>query len=214
MPDLPTLLLFAGACLALLVVPGPAVLFIVARTVAQGRSAGLVTVAGVHTGSVVHVIGATVGLSALLASSATAFSIVKYAGAAYLVWLGVRQWRRAGAGFGTGADAPPPASNRRLFGEGVVVNVLNPKTAIFFLAFLPQFVDPARGPVWVQVLLFGLCFIVLGMLSDGAYALLAGTLSGRLGRSRRSHVAMGRTGGLVCIGLGVGAAVAGEPARV
>jgi len=156
MPESTDLLLFAGAAVALLIIPGPAVLYIVTRSVAQGRVAGLTSVVGVHAGSLVHVAAAAFGLSALLASSATAFSVVKYLGAAYLVWLGIRQFRRRVDRDAAGVEPPPGYSPARIFGEGVLVNVLNPKTAIFFLAFLPQFVDPGRGPVAVQMVLLEL----------------------------------------------------------
>ncbi len=210
MPSPTALLLFAAASIALLVVPGPAVLYVVTRSVSQGRRAGLVSVLGVHAGSGVHVAAAAFGLSALLASSATAFAIVKYLGAAYLVWLGVQKLRTR-QDSGTAPEAPP-VPPRRLFVQGIVVNVLNPKTAIFFLAFLPQFVDPTRGPVALQILVFGACFIVLGMLSDGGYALLAGALSGRVRRTARSRRRLDRASGVVYLGLGAGAALASRSA--
>lgn len=129
MPEPPTLLVFAGASVALLVFPGPSVIYIVTRSVEQGRRAGLVSMLGVEAGGLVHVAAAALGISALVASSATAFSIVKYAGAAYLVYLGVQRWRRGGEDPGR----PEPQARAELFRQGMVVNVLNPKTAIFFL---------------------------------------------------------------------------------
>lgn len=207
MPDPSTLLVFAAATMALLVVPGPAVLYIVTRSAAQGRAAGLVSVAGIHVGSIVHVVLAAVGLSALLYASATAFAAVRYAGAAYLVLLGIHKLLRPGR------DEPvdaPRASRRRLFTQGIVVNVLNPKTAIFFLAFLPQFTNPARGPIALQIAILGMGFIVLGLASDGAYALLAATLAGRIRRTPRARRALDRTSGLVMIGLGGVAAASGS----
>src|SRR5947207_5780949 len=207
MPSPSVLIVFAAASLALLVVPGPAVLYVVTRSVAQGRRAGLVSVLGVHAGSVVHVAAAALGLSALLASSATAFGVVKVLGAGYLIWLGARKLLRRED---VTVEDVAPVSQRRLFTQGIVVNVLNPKTAIFFLAFLPQFVNPARGPVAPQILVFGVSFIVLGMLSDGAYALLAGALAGRLRRTVRARRRLDRASGLVYLGLGAGAAFAGN----
>lgn len=209
MPAPTTFALFAAATVVLLIVPGPAVLYIVTRSVAQGRGAGLVSVLGVHTGSLVHVGFAAVGVSALLYASATAFAAVKYAGAAYLVFLGLRKL----LGRGVGEDAlaaPAAASPRRLFAQGVVVNVLNPKTAIFFLAFLPQFVNPARGPVAPQILVLGTCFIALGVLSDGSYAVLASALAGRLRRTPRARRAIDRSSGAMLIGLGAYAALSGS----
>ncbi|GGO69452.1 LysE family translocator [Nonomuraea cavernae] len=199
MPDLATLALFCAATLALLVVPGPAVLFIVMRSVAQGRSAGLVSVLGVHAGSLVHVVAAALGISALLAASATAFTVVKYAGVAYLVWLGVRKLMQRGTDEET--VATETHSRRRMFWEGFVVNVLNPKTAIFFLAFLPLFTDPAAGPVGPQILLLGLFWLVLGMVSDGTYAMAASALAGRLRRSAKARRRLDIGSGVVYLGL-------------
>jgi threonine/homoserine/homoserine lactone efflux protein len=202
MPSLSVIPVFAATALVLLVIPGPAVLYITARSAAQGRRAGLVSLLGIHTGSAVHVLASVVGLSALLVASATAFSVVKLAGGAYLIYLGVRTIARRGGG--AGPRSAEPRGLRRLYLDGVVVNVLNPKTALFFLAFLPQFVDPDRGPVWSQTLVLGLLFTLLGMLSDGTYA-LASAQVGRWLRSRRGG-ARSRSryveGGLL-VGLGV-----------
>src|SRR5918993_2946914 len=168
MPD-PTLWgLFVAASVVLLLTPGPAVLFIVARSVEQGRAAGLVSVLGIHLGTIVHITAAAVGLSALLMSSALAFSIVKYLGAAYLIWMGVRTLRAKDLDPAAPEVAPEPLN--RAFRDGFVVNLFNPKTAIFFLAFLPQFVDPVRGAVHWQILTLGLTFMGLGIMSDGMFA--------------------------------------------
>ncbi len=210
MPDLPALALFAAATLTLLLVPGPAVLYIVTRSVAQGRSAGLVSVLGIHLGSLVHVAAAALGISALLAASATGFTIVKYLGAAYLIWLGVRKLMTRSNG--EESFEPRTATRTRMFWEGFVVNVLNPKTAIFFLAFLPQFADPEAGPIAPQIVLLGLIWTVLGMASDGAFALLASALAGRLRRSARARRRLDVTSGVVYLGLGAVAALGGEHA--
>jgi threonine/homoserine/homoserine lactone efflux protein len=177
-PDAHALWLFSLATLALLLVPGPAVLYIVAQSVDHGRLAGFVSVAGVHVGTVVHTLAAAIGLSALIVSSAAAFSIVKYAGAAYLIYLGIRRLLERTEPTGL---RPRSGSLPRLFWRGAVVNVLNPKTALFFFAFLPQFVDPS-GTVWSQVVVLGFLFVALGFVSDGLYALTAGTLGGWLRR--------------------------------
>jgi threonine/homoserine/homoserine lactone efflux protein len=200
-PDSHSLALFAAAAVALLVVPGPAVLYIVAQSAEHGRVAGIVSVAGVHVGTLVHVAAAAVGLSAIVVSSALAFSVVKYVGAAYLVYLGVRRLLER--------DDQVQLRRREqrlkaLFAHGAIVNVLNPKTALFFLAFLPQFVD-AEGTVWTQVVVFGLTFVLLGFVSDGFYALAAGTLGSWLRERRR---ALRYASGSVFIGLGVSAALA------
>jgi threonine/homoserine/homoserine lactone efflux protein len=206
-PSLSVVPVFAATALALLVIPGPAVLYITTRSAAQGRRAGLVSLLGVHTGSLVHAVAAVVGLSAVLVASAAAFSVVKLGGAVYLVYLGVRTitgWRDGGDGCDRGGQVAPPArSARRLYVDGLVVNVLNPKTALFFLAFMPQFVDPDRGPVWTQTLVLSLLFVVLGLLSDGTYALA----SAQVGRWLRRRPRAGRRGrfveGGVLVGLGV-----------
>jgi threonine/homoserine/homoserine lactone efflux protein len=199
MPDAHAFALFVPAAIVLLAIPGPAVLYIVATSVVGGRRAGLVSVAGIHLGSIVHVAAAVAGLSALVVSSAIAFSVVKYAGAAYLVLVGIRKWLEK--------DDPihierPPRALRRVFVQGAIVNVLNPKTALFFLAFLPQFVDDSRT-VWSQVAILGLCFVALGMISDSTYALAGGTL-GRFLRRRRKAVRY--ASGATFVGLGATAA--------
>jgi threonine/homoserine/homoserine lactone efflux protein len=182
-PGLTTLAFFAAASLALAVVPGPAVLYIVAQSVDQGRLAGLVSALGISAGSLVHVTAATIGLSSLLASSATAFTIVKYAGAAYLIMLGIRRLMTREV-LEDEVGQPPLRTRRRLFVDGVVVNVLNPKTALFFLAFLPQFVDPSAGFATIQILVLGLLFTVIALCSDSLWALTAGTVGAWLRHSR------------------------------
>jgi threonine/homoserine/homoserine lactone efflux protein len=201
-PDSTAIWLFCAAALALLAVPGPAVLYIVLQSAEQGRRTGLASVAGIHLGTLVHVAAATAGLSALIVASAVAFSVVKYAGAAYLVYLGVRKLLERRPVL---AVDRPPEPLRRAFVRGIVVNVLNPKTAFFFLAFLPQFVDRDRGAVWSQVLLLGLLFVVLGLMSDSLYALVAGSVGGLL---RRRREALKYASGAVYIGLGTLAALA------
>jgi threonine/homoserine/homoserine lactone efflux protein len=201
-PDSTAVWLFCGAALALLAVPGPAVLYIVVQSAEQGRRTGLASVGGIHVGSLVHVAAATAGLSALIVASATAFSVVKYAGAAYLVYLGVRKLLERAPAVEADRGREPL---RRAFARGIVVNVLNPKTALFFLAFLPQFVDRGRGGVWSQVLVLGLLFIGLGLVSDSLYAVAAGTVGSLLRRKRR---ALRYGSGLVYVGLGATAAFA------
>ena len=204
MPELHTFLLFAGASVLVLVAPGPSVLYVVTRSVAQGRRAGGVSVLGVGLGNFSHAIAAAIGVSAIVASSATAFSVVKYAGAAYLIYLGIRALLGRGDAMLT---SPGRArTDRRLFWEGFVVDFLNPKVALFYLAFLPQFVDPA-GAVAPQMLALGAVFTSLGLLSDGTYALAAGTFGRRL-RNVRFESRLRRASGVVFVGLGVSAALA------
>jgi threonine/homoserine/homoserine lactone efflux protein len=210
MPDSSTLALYAGAVLVLLVIPGPAVLYIVSQSVEHGRRAGVTAVAGIHVGTLVHTTAAAVGLSALLVSSATAFSVVKFAGAAYLLYLGIQRLLSR-------EEEQPQAVPRerdlgRIFRQGIVVNVLNPKTALFFFAFVPQFVDRGVGSVPLQVLVFGLAFVLIGFLSDGAWAIAAGTAGGWLRRSRRFQSAQRWVTGAILIGLGVVAALTGRKA--
>jgi threonine/homoserine/homoserine lactone efflux protein len=211
MPDPSKLALFAVAAVTLLVIPGPAVLYIVTRSVDQGRAAGLASVCGVHAGTLVHVAAAALGLSALLVSSATAYHAVRWLGAAYLVWLGIRRLLAEDEPSGSVKD--PHASRLglcRIFAQGVVVNVLNPKTALFFLAFLPQFVDTSRGSVPFQVVVFGVAFVLLGLVSDGTYALLASTGAGWLRRRPRVARSSRLVSGGVLIGLGLTTALAGS----
>jgi threonine/homoserine/homoserine lactone efflux protein len=208
LPSVANFGLFVGAALALLLIPGPAVLYIVGRSMEQGRLAGLVSDTGIHTATLVHVLAAALGLSALLMSSALAFSIVKYAGAAYLIYLGLKKifGRNHDA---TLVDAQAPHGYARLFRDGFVVNLLNPKTALFFLAFLPQFVDVTRGHVVLQIVLLGLTFTVLGLFTDGCYAMLAGAAGGWLKRSRGYRKVERYVSGGLFIGLGLTTAFAG-----
>jgi len=201
MPHLSTILLFMAATMAVLLVPGPAVVYIVTRSVAQGRAAGLVSVLGIHTGTIGYVIATSLGLSALLMASATLFMIVKYLGAAYLIWLGIQKLRARGD------DAEPAGEQPR-----VSLPRINPKTLIFFAAFLPQFVDPARGPIAFQLAFFGVAFILLGIISDGSYALLSSALAGKLRRSRRSRRRLDRSSGVIYLALGAFAATVQEGA--
>jgi threonine/homoserine/homoserine lactone efflux protein len=207
MPSTSQLLLFVPAALLLLVIPGPSVLFIVTRSIEQGRRAGLVSVVGTHTGSLVHVAAAAFGLSALIVSSALAFSALKYVGAAYLVLLGVRRWR-AGDRVDLAA-APRPRSTGHVLRQGFFVQVLNPKVAIFFLAFLPQFVEPNRGHVPTQVLVLGLVFVAVGLMSDSCYALAGSGIGAALRRSARARRAERYLSSGVYLGLGVTTAIAG-----
>jgi len=211
MPETSTLALFAVAAVTLLLIPGPAVLYIVTRSVDQGRAAGLASVCGVHVGTLLHVAAAALGLSALLVSSATAYDTVRWLGAAYLVWLGVRRLlaRDEDVPAAADLDARRPGLGR-IFAQGVVVNVLNPKTALFFFAFLPQFVDTSRGSVPFQVVVLGAAFVLLGLLSDGAYALLASTGAGWLRRRPTVARASRLVSGGVLISLGVTTALAGS----
>ncbi len=206
--DNSTLALFMGATLVFLLTPGPAVFYIVARSIDQGRTAGLVSTLGLNTGSLVHVAAAAFGLSAVLMSSATAFNLVKYLGAAYLIYLGVRKLlaREEEQTLHT----RPPQKLLQIFSQGVLVSLLNPKTSLFFFAFLPQFVDPARGSVTAQILLLGGVFVAMAFMSDSFYAMLAGTLGQWLKGNVRFLRMQRYFTGSAYIALGIGAALAGS----
>ena len=205
MPSLSTYAVFVATCLALLAIPGPAVLYVVSRSVDQGRSAGLASVAGICTGTIVHVTLATVGLSSLVLASKLAFDAVRYVGAAYLVYLGVR--RLLTRHVDVGPEARAPRTVRDLYTQGLVVNLLNPKTIVFIFAFVPQFVDLEAGHVWFQVLVLGLTFAALGAMSDSLYAIVAGSIADRL-RGTPSIARVERWfGGAILVGLGITAAI-------
>jgi len=169
-----TLISFSIASALLVAMPGPATLYIVTRSLDQGRSAGLASVLGISTGMLIHFLAAGLGLSALLMTSATAFSAVKYAGALYLVYLGIQKIRSNQ----TLALKSTIASKSlaKIYYQGVIVNMLNPKAAVFCLAFLPQFIDPSKGPVWQQLTVLSIVFICIGLTGDGTYALIAGKM--------------------------------------
>jgi threonine/homoserine/homoserine lactone efflux protein len=207
-PGSTSLLGFVAAALIVLLLPGPAVLYILARSLSQGRRAGLVSVLGLSAGALVHVGAATLGLSALLVASATAFGIVKTLGAAYLIYLGTRTLLARPPA--AGREAPAPHTLTRVFRDGVLVSVLNPKIAVFFLAFLPQFVEPSRGPVPRQVLFLGLLYVLLALFTDSGYALLASSARRWLGQRVMRGPLPRYVTGTVYLGLGLGTALAGR----
>lgn len=208
MPELSKITLFLIAALVLLVTPGPAVLYIIARSIDQGHLAGLVSTLGIGVGTLFHVIGAALGVSALLVSSALAFSLVKYLGAAYLIYLGLRKllvWEEI--------QQSAIFEHKKLghiFYQGVLVNLLNPKTALFFFAFLPQFVDVSKGGVARQILFLGVTFVVMGLFSDGLWALLAGTVGNWLKGNLRFLRAQRYFSGSIYITLGIATALSGS----
>jgi threonine/homoserine/homoserine lactone efflux protein len=210
-PSHTPLLLFVSAALVLLAIPGPAVFYVTSRSIGHGLSAGVISALGIGVGTLFHVAAAALGLSALLMSSAIAFSVVKYLGAAYLIFLGIQKIVREES------IASSEESGRiqlsRIFGQGIVVNVLNPKTALFFFAFLPQFVDVSRGRVAGQVLFLGLLFAVMGVLSDSVWALFAGTLAHALNRNTRWMRAQRYVSGGMLISLGLATAFAGSATK-
>ena len=210
MSSLSTYAVFLATALALLAIPGSAVLYVVTRSIEMGRAGGLASVAGITTGTFVHVTLATAGVSSLILASKVAFDAVKYVGAAYLILLGVR--RLLTKVEDRVEEDGPPRTRRRAYTQGIVVNLTNPKTIVFIFAFIPQFVDPNARHVWLQVLVLGASFACLGFLSDSAYALTAGAVADRLRGSRRIARFERWFGGSMLIGLGI-AAAAWTPGR-
>ncbi len=205
-----SLSLFAVAAAVLVFTPGPNTLYVIARSVQQGRVAGAVSSLGVQVGTFIHVLIAALGLSAFIVSSAVIFPMVKYAGAAYLIYLGIQTlWSKAGRAAG---KVEANRSLREIFRQGVVVNLLNPKTALFFFAFLPQFIDPQQEPVALQILILGLILSVLGTTSDMLYALTAGTLGAWLGERGRMLAIQRYFASTVYIFLGLLTGLSGMPA--
>ena len=197
---------FIAAALALLLLPGPAVLYITARSANQGRIAGLVSVLAIETANFIQAVAAALGLSAILLSSALAFDVVKYLGAAYLIYLGIRKLMTSDQGLG---EDIKPESLSRIYWQGFVINLLNPKTAFFFIAFLPQFIDPARGNIVAQNLQLGAIFVGLAIITDSIYALLASSLAEKLKGNQKSQTGGRYFAGLVYVGLGITTALTG-----
>jgi threonine/homoserine/homoserine lactone efflux protein len=204
-PTLTTIVAFAGASIALLLIPGPAVLYIVNRSVSDGRRVGFAAVAGLELANLLHALASAVGLSAVLATSAAAFNTVKWLGVVYLVFVGIRTLAKPPVAIATDQ---PGMSTRRAFGQGVVVNVLNPKVALFFLSFLPQFIHTSDGCLGTQALALGLVFVALGCLTDGLYCVLASSLRMVLLRGRALPFVRRYVAGTMFIGLGLLAATA------
>lgn len=202
------LYLFMGAALALLLLPGPAVLYITARSASQGRMAGLVSVIAIETANFIQAVAAALGLSAILLSSALAFDVVKYLGAAYLIYLGIR--KLISSDETVDREEVRRESLSRIYWQGLVINLLNPKTALFFFAFLPQFIDPAKGNVVGQNLLLGSIFVGMALITDSLYALLASSLAGRLAGNKGFQKGQRYFAGLIYVGLGITTALTGS----
>lgn len=208
MIELSQLYFFMGATLALLLVPGPAVLYITARSANQGRLAGLVSVLAIETANFFQAVAATLGLSAILLSSALAFNLVKYLGAAYLIYLGIR--KLIASDIDTENEVAKQESLWQVYWQGFVVNLLNPKTALFFFAFLPQFVSPENGDVTAQTLMLGILFVGTALITDSMYALLASSVADRLRGNRHFQKRERYFAGLVYVGLGITTALIGS----
>ena len=199
-PEKTAFLTFLFAALMLNIAPGPDMLFVIGRSVGQGRKAGIFSSLGVFVGCWVHILAAALGIAALLRSSPVAFNVVRYAGAAYLLYLGAKMIVQKS---NFASQQLKPESLISIFRQGVITNVLNPKVAIFFLAFLPQFIDAQRGSVIPQILLLGLIFNVSGTLVNLAVAYTGGTLGELLRRNQQFARMQQWFTGLVFIGLGV-----------
>jgi len=196
-------LVFFSAALALNVSPGPDLLFVLSRTLSGGRRVGVASACGVCSGALVHVAAAALGISAILATSALAFAVVKYVGAAYLLYLGIQALRSAGAGMQLNLNAAPRTSAWQAYRQGILVDILNPKAAIFFMAFLPQFVRPDQGSVAVQLLVLGVLVVMVAIVVECALVLLAARASSALRENRRLSQWLDRVLGSVLIGLGI-----------
>ncbi|HEY4008269.1 MAG TPA: LysE family translocator [Pseudonocardia sp.] len=207
------LIAFLIASVVLVVVPGPTVVFVVSRALAQGRSAVLRSVAGNSTGVAVLVLLVAFGLGSLVERSVLVFTLIKLVGAGYLVYLGVRTYRERGRLAEALTASVPRVPGRRLYRQGVVVGLTNPKALVFFAAVLPQFVDRHAGNVPLRMAALGLLFVTLAMVLDGAWGLAAGSARDWFGRSPRRLAVLGGTGGVAMIGLGLGLAVTGRPQR-
>jgi threonine/homoserine/homoserine lactone efflux protein len=208
MPDVSTLVPFVIASAILVLIPGPAVLYIISTGIGRGRRMAMASMLGIEIGATFHVAAAALGLSAVIASSALAYSFIKYVGAAYLVFLGIKSLRSGGEGHPL--RVPGAVSARTAFIRGVVVNALNPKLALFFLAFLPQFVDSNGGPVAPQLLMLGGLFIGVAIVIDSTYALASGLIGNLLRRSPRFGSTQAKVAGVTYLALGASAAVSGK----
>jgi threonine/homoserine/homoserine lactone efflux protein len=202
------LIIFISASIALLLLPGPAVLYITARSANQGRVAGFVSVLAIEAANLVQAIAAGLGLSAILLSSALAFDVVKYLGAAYLIYLGIKKLLTKEES-STNQEVKRESLSQ-IFWQGFVINILNPKTALFFFAFLPQFVNPEKGNVTIQNLLLGVLFVALAFITDSIYALIASSLAEKLNANPNFQKGQKYFAGLVYIGLGVATALTGS----
>ncbi|MET1132601.1 MAG: LysE family translocator [Aeromicrobium sp.] len=202
MPSPETLVTFTLASLVLILVPGPSVLFVIGRSLAHGRRAGILSVVGNGLGGLPIVVAVALGLGAVVAGSAVVFTIVKVLGAAYLIHLGIQAIRHGRIDVASAESDPAAASSWRSLAEGFVVGVTNPKTIVFFVAVLPQFVDFGAGAIGAQMLVLGMLFLLIAIVCDSGWALLAGTARTWFVRSPRRLAAVRRTGGAMLVGLG------------
>jgi threonine/homoserine/homoserine lactone efflux protein len=206
MPELNTLLLFVLAATPLCLAPGPGMLYVLSRAATQGPRAGIVSALGLSIGTLIHVASLALGLAALLARVPLAYDALRFGGAAYLIYVGIQMWRSPGAPANAAAAEPIPPG--RLFAQGILTGTLNPKVALFLLAFLPQFVDPRRGSTALQIVILGVLFELMGSAVNWSVAFGAGAASRWLRPGSRAQTWVGRSAGAVCVGLGLRLALA------
>jgi len=203
MPGPTTLLLFALATFLLTVTPGPGVLYVTASSLSQGRRAGFASMFGIESGVVVWLAAAATGVAAVLSASTQALDVLRFAGAAYLIYLGVQRWREVDR-----PATPAPARLSRVFAQGFVTQLVNPKVAVFFIAFLPQFLNPS-APIALQVLVLGVVYVAVALVVDTSYVLAASAVAGRFMGSRIAQRRSGRIAAGTYVVLGVAAAATG-----
>jgi threonine/homoserine/homoserine lactone efflux protein len=204
------LLAFALTALLLIAVPGPSVLFVIGRTLALGRRGGLLSVLGNAAGELLQIAGVALGVGVVVAQSVLLFSAVKFAGAAYLIYLGIQAIRHHGAGATAAGEPRGPTSTFRILRQGFIVGATNPKSVVFFVAVLPQFVDYSAGAIPLQLATLGALFLAIALASDSGWALIAGTARHWFAGSPRRIAALGTTGGMMMIGLGGTLALVGN----
>jgi threonine/homoserine/homoserine lactone efflux protein len=203
MPGPTTLLLFALATFLLTVTPGPGVLYVTARSLSQGRRAGFASMFGIECGEIVWLAAAATGVAAVLSASTQALDVLRFAGAAYLIYLGVQRWREVDR-----PATPAPARLGRIFAQGFVTQLVNPKVAVFFIAFLPQFLNPS-APIALQVLVLGAIYVAVALVVDTSYVLAASAVAGRFMRNSIARRRSGRIAAGTYVVLGVAAAATG-----
>lgn len=212
MPSQPLLLAFVIASVVIVLIPGPSLLFTIGRAISAGRREALLSVVGNMLGLLTQIVAIAAGLGPVVAASATAYTVLKVLGGGYLVWLGIRAIRdRREVTAAMAAGLPTSGPVGHAIRTGYLVGVTNPKTIVFFVALLPQFVNPATGPVWLQIVVLGAIFGVIGIISDGSFALAAGAARDWFARSPERMERIGGAGGLMMIGLGTGLLFAGRP---
>ncbi|HQV92669.1 MAG TPA: LysE family translocator [Phycicoccus sp.] len=212
MPSAAHLLAFAMTSVVIVLIPGPSLLFTIGRALSAGRRDAMLTVLGNALGLYTQILGVALGVGPIIAASATAYTVLKVIGAAYLVWLGIQTWRHRREATADLAVLDRPAKpSHHAVRDGYLVGLTNPKTIVFFAALLPQFVDHGAGPVWAQFAILGVVFMAIGIIGDTTFALLAGRARDWFARSPKRMERIGGTGGAMMMALGVGVLFTGRP---